>query len=168
MQLTQDTADSLEADPKDAEESVIAGAKYLRSLYDRLPDGIAEPDRTWFALAAYNIGMGHVYDARALARKQGANPDHWVETRRYIGLLDSPKWYARTKHGKARGDEAVRHVYRIRRLYSLIQGYEQRARTAYAKAADGRPEFVDEKRAPTAWQRLFVLDTNPETASNQD
>ncbi|MFO8155994.1 MAG: membrane-bound lytic murein transglycosylase MltF, partial [Thiohalospira sp.] len=69
MMLTRTTAAELGIRNRlDPEQSITGGARYLARLRERVPEEVEEPDRTWFALAAYNIGMSHIYDARRLAR----------------------------------------------------------------------------------------------------
>ena len=69
MQLTEDTAARMRAgDRRDPRSSIFGGAKYLATLQRTMPRRIPEPDRTWFAVAAYNVGIGHLEDARVLAQ----------------------------------------------------------------------------------------------------
>jgi membrane-bound lytic murein transglycosylase F len=122
MMLTRPTAKEVGvSDRTDPQQSVDGGARYLQQLYTRLPDEIGGKDRLWFALAAYNVGMGHIYDARALARRQGLNPDVWTNMERMLPLLTRPKYYKTVKHGYARGYEPVRYVERIRDYYNMLR-----------------------------------------------
>jgi len=76
MMLTQNTAQSLGVTNRlDPAAAIDGGARYLADRHRRLPDTIPEPDRTFLALASYNIGRGHLLDARQLARDLGKNPD---------------------------------------------------------------------------------------------
>ncbi len=78
MMLTRNTAVELDINNRlDPAESIAGGARYLASLERRLPDSIHEEDRIWFALAAYNVGLGHVRDARRLAERLGHDPNRW-------------------------------------------------------------------------------------------
>ena len=78
MMLTEETADRLGVKNRlDPKESILAGTDYLLSLRDELPDSIDEPDRTWMALAAYNLGMGHLRGGRHLAPGFKLDPDTW-------------------------------------------------------------------------------------------
>jgi len=104
-----------------ARQSIKGGAKYLRKLIDRLPEEIVEPDRTWFALAAYNVGMGHIYDARKLARDQGKDPNKWHDLETVLPLLSQKKYYKNLKYGYARGKEPVRYVQRIRNYQNILE-----------------------------------------------
>lgn len=121
MQLTKATAEFMEVqDRTNPRQSVLGGAQYLRSLHDRIAEPVTEPDRTWFALAAYNVGLGHLLDAREIARQQGKDPDRWTNVKSTLQLLSEPEWYTKTKYGEARGYEAVAYVTRIRSFYDIL------------------------------------------------
>ena len=121
MQLTKATANLLKIkDREDPEASVLGGARFLKQLTQRLPDRIEEPDRTWLALAAYNVGFGHLEDARVLTQKNGKNPDKWADVKEFLPYLSDPQWYEQTKYGKARGGEAFAYVTRIRTFYDVL------------------------------------------------
>ncbi len=127
MQLTKVTAERLNvSDRADPRESIFGGAQYLRNLMDRLPAEIVEPDRTWLALAAYNVGFGHLMDARRLAQQAGRDPNKWVELKKFLPLLSLPKWYKQTKHGYARGHEPVQYVTRIRSFFDILVKIEEK------------------------------------------
>ena len=75
MMLTQNTARSVGVTNRlDPAQSIAGGTAYLKSLISRVPERLQEPDRTWFALAAYNVGLGHLEDARKITQKQGSDP----------------------------------------------------------------------------------------------
>jgi len=121
MMLTLPTARELGVKSRlDPAQSIEGGAKYLSKLYKRLPDEVTEPDRTWFALAAYNVGMGHLWDARKLARMQGLNPDLWKDVKIVFPLMTRKQYYLKLKYGYARGHEPVRYVQRIRNFYDIL------------------------------------------------
>ena len=122
MMLTLATARQLGVKNRlDVEQSIQGGAKYFSKVFDRIPERIPEPDRTWFSLAAYNIGWGHVEDARRLTQKQGADADRWVDVKERLPLLRQKKYYRHTRYGYARGDEPVQYVDNIRRYYETLQ-----------------------------------------------
>jgi len=122
MMLTSDTADSLGvADRSDPRENILAGARYLKEVRSKIPAHIQEPDRTWLAIAAYNVGFGHVEDARKLAQMRGKNPDSWKDVREQLPLLADENWYERVKHGFARGTEPMQFVDRIQRFMKLME-----------------------------------------------
>ena len=121
MMLTNATADHLGVvDRTDPYESIMGGARYLRALMDKVPAHIPEPDRVWIAVASYNVGYGHVVDARKLAAKRGDNPDKWVDIKATLPLLSKRKWYKQTRYGYARGWEPVRYVENIRSYYDIL------------------------------------------------
>lgn len=121
MMLTLATAKELGiASRLDPEQSIKGGAKYLTKLLKRIPDRITYPDRLWFALASYNVGLGHLEDARVLTDRQGANPDMWVDVKIRLLQLRQKKYYKTTRYGYARGNEAVAYVDNIRRYYDTL------------------------------------------------
>lgn len=107
-------------DHADPEQSIAGGARYLRLLKDRLPERIAEPDRTWLALAAYNVGYGHLEDARVITQRRGGDPDKWIDVKETLPLLTQKQWYSQTRNGYARGYEPVRYVENIRSYYDIL------------------------------------------------
>ena len=126
MMLTEDTADALGVTNRlDAAQSIRAGARYLGSLRDALPASVSRPDRQWLAMAAYNLGMGHLNAARQIARTLKANADSWYEMKRVLPLLAQPKYYSRLKSGKGRGGEAVIMVENIRVYADILRRYEK-------------------------------------------
>lgn len=126
MMLTEDTADALGVSNRlDPEQSIRAGARYLDSLRNALPTTVSSPDRQWLAMAAYNLGMGHLNAARQIAKKEKANPDSWYEMKKILPLLAQPKYYSRLKSGKGRGGEAVIMVENIRVYADILKRYER-------------------------------------------
>jgi membrane-bound lytic murein transglycosylase F len=122
MQLTQDTATMMRTgDRHDPRASIFGGAKYLARLMKSVPERIPEPDRTWFAVAAYNVGYGHVEDARVLAQQAGKNEDRWEDVRRFLPLLSQERWYTRTRRGYARGWEPVRYVENVQAYLNILE-----------------------------------------------
>jgi membrane-bound lytic murein transglycosylase F len=122
MMVTQATARQMGISNRaDPEQSIDAGSRYLRSLMDRVPEQITEPDRTWFALASYNVGAGHVEDARKIAEIEGGNPDIWIDVRRNLPKLALKSYYPWTTYGYARGNEPVVYVGNIRQYYEKMK-----------------------------------------------
>ncbi|GAB3278735.1 membrane-bound lytic murein transglycosylase MltF [Parahaliea aestuarii] len=122
MMLTRPTAREMGVkDRTDPIQSLRGGARYLKDIRRRLPEDIAEPDRTWLALAAYNIGMAHLEDARVLTERQGGDPDLWSDVMERLPLLQKRQYYRTTRYGYARGREAVSYVQNIRHYYSILQ-----------------------------------------------
>lgn len=128
MMLTQRTAKEMGVqNRRDPKQSIQGGANYFKKLYNRLPEGIMEPHRTWFALASYNTGYGHVQDARILTEQKGKNPNNWFEVKSHLLLLKKRKYYQHARHGYARGaGQSVLYVKNIRRYYdSLVWATEK-------------------------------------------
>ncbi len=121
LMLTLRTAKELgvrnRLDPK---QSIDGGAAYLVKLRKRLPKKIQEPDRTWMALAAYNVGYGHLSDARKLTAKDGGDNSLWMDVKEYLPRLSQKRYYKQTKHGYARGNEPVTYVQNIRRYFDVL------------------------------------------------
>ncbi len=141
MMLTADTADHLGvSDRLDPKENVPAGASYLLTLKEALPERIPEPDRTWIALAAYNTGMGHLEDARILAQQIKLNPDSWTDLKKALPLLSKTAYHASLKHGYARGGEAVIFVENIRNYYNIMMKFEPAYKSSYPALADTKEE----------------------------
>ncbi len=123
MMLTQVTARQMNVVNRlDPEESIRGGAKYFAGIRKRVSQRITEPDRTWLALASYNIGFGHVEDARKITQNNGGDPDKWIDVKESLPLLARKKWYKNTKFGYARGWEPVRYVENIRKYYAYLAG----------------------------------------------
>jgi membrane-bound lytic murein transglycosylase F len=112
----------------------MGGARYLAGLYDRLPEEIIEPDRTWIALASYNVGFGHVMDARRIAVDKGLDPNLWSSLQETLPLLAKRQYYRHARYGYARGREPVRYVQRIRDFRDILeQRLAQTAENALAE-----------------------------------
>jgi len=148
MQLTEDTAAMMRAgDRLDPRASIFGGAKYLSRMLDTVPPRIEEPDRTWFAVAAYNVGFGHVEDARILTQQQGRNPDRWEDVREVLPLLSQERWYTRTRRGYARGWEPVRYVDNVQAYLNILA---VAGIGSMAAAAEQAAEKTPVKPKPTA------------------
>ncbi len=121
MMLTNSTATMMGVeDRSDARQSILGGARYLARVQRKIPARIPKPDRLWMALAAYNIGYGHLEDARVLTQRRGGDPDRWADVRAALPLLNQQAWYPQTRNGYARGTEAVRYVQNIRSFYDIL------------------------------------------------
>lgn len=128
MMLTQNTARFLKIKNRmDPKQSIFGGARYFSNLVKRIPQQIKEPERIWMALAAYNIGLGHLEDARVITESRGGNPDLWNDVKDNLPLLAQKKWYKKTKHGYARGWEPVSYVENIRRYYEALVFFIEQA-----------------------------------------
>lgn len=122
MMVTLDTARDMGISNRlDPAQSIDAGSRYLASLMTRVPSGIEEPDRTWFALAAYNVGLGHLGDARRITEIEGGDPNRWIDVRRSLPKLALKSYYPWTRYGYARGNEPVVYVANIRQYYDKLK-----------------------------------------------
>jgi membrane-bound lytic murein transglycosylase F len=121
MMLTMDTAQRLEVkNREDATQSIFGGARYFRLMHDALPNSIKEPDRTWMTLATYNIGLGHLLDARKLTRSLGGDANRWLDVRNTLPLLTQAQYHNQTDHGYARGFETVTYVGNVRTYFDML------------------------------------------------
>ena len=121
MQLTRDTAEEVGvSNRRDPRQSITGGVKYLKKLYDKYTEA-QDPDRMLITLASYNIGRGHVLDARRIAEKRGLNPDSWSALEQVLPLLRFSKYYKKTRYGYCRGTEPVRYVRRILTYYDILK-----------------------------------------------
>lgn len=126
MMLTKDTADRMKVSNRtDPEQSIRGGSEYLQLLLKQLPETIKAEDKIWFALAAYNMGYGHLIDVRRLTKQLGGNPDEWLDVKKNLPLLAEKHYYRNLKYGYARGFEAFQYVENIRRYYNSIINYQR-------------------------------------------
>jgi membrane-bound lytic murein transglycosylase F len=126
MMLTEDTANRMDLSNRlDPHQSILAGAEYLQEMKNALPSRIPEPDKTWLALAAYNIGLGHLEDARILTQRRGGNPDLWVDVKKWLPMLARYEYYSTAKHGFCRGGEALILTENIRNYYDILSRTEE-------------------------------------------
>ena len=141
MQITTDTAEFLKIDDRlDPAQSIRGAARYVQRIHSALPPEVPEPDRTWMTLAAYNIGIGHLLDAREITRLQKGDPNRWLEVRDRLPLLTQAKWHRQTKYGYARGHEAVTYVGNIRTYYDMLSWLTGGPQTAKIEQPDAAPE----------------------------
>jgi membrane-bound lytic murein transglycosylase F len=146
MQMTEDAAALMRySNRHDPRASIFGGAKYLARMMDMVPRRIPEPDRTWLAVAAYNVGYGHIEDARVLTQQMGRDPDRWDHVRQALPLLSQERWYSRARHGYARGWEPVRYVDNVQAYVDILEVAGTDSATAPGPAAPdtangGRPE----------------------------
>jgi len=139
MMLTRNTANYVGINNRlDAEESIQGGARYFQMVHDKMPERIPEPDRTWFALASYNVGYGHLEDARRLTESAGKDPDRWMDVKEFLPLLTRKEYYTKTRYGFARGQEPVIYVQNIRRYYDVLA----RVITPVSPAKPEEPQIV--------------------------
>lgn len=117
MQLTTSTAKALGVDDRlDMRQSINASAVYLKQLRDRLPKKIKEPERTWFAVGAYNVGMKHILAAYRKARAQGLDRTQWRTISKLLPTLYGEPF--------SRGEQARDYVERIQIFTDIIRFYD--------------------------------------------
>ncbi|WP_445003928.1 membrane-bound lytic murein transglycosylase MltF [Halomonas mongoliensis] len=145
MMLTLPTAGDLGvSDRLDPVQSIQGGARYLRELKDRLPASIRGEDRLYMAMAAYNVGLGHLYDARRITEQRGGDPNRWADVRESLPLLQEREWYRQTRHGYARGGEPVIYVRNIRRYHEILS-YMDRSQQQFYLLNARLPDDEEEK-----------------------
>jgi membrane-bound lytic murein transglycosylase F len=103
------------------DENILGGARYLKYMKSRIPKRIRDPDRTWLAIAAYNIGIGHLEDGRVITQMRKKNPDRWADVRQNLTRLSDPAWHSRVKHGYANGRETVQFVERVTQFAAILE-----------------------------------------------
>jgi membrane-bound lytic murein transglycosylase F len=137
MQVLPRTAESFGIeDLDDPERNIEAGVRYLAWTRDRFEPTLPADVRQWFALAAYNVGWGHVRDARRLAAQRGLDPDRWFgHVEQAILLKRREAVAAGTRFGWCRCGEPVRYVREIRRRY---RAYVQAVAVGRAPAPPAR------------------------------
>ncbi len=119
MQLMPTTAHRFGVNQNSPEEMQIkAGVDFIKWLNKRFDiRGIDdEEEKIKFVLASYNVGLGHILDARRLAEKNGLDPDVWQNNvDEYILKKSNPKYYKDpvVKYGYCRGSETYNYVYQI-------------------------------------------------------
>ena len=125
----------------DPRQAIHGGTRYLALLHKKIPVDIPEPDRTFMALAAYNVGLGHLEDAQKLAVALGKDPKVWSDIRSTLPLLRLKKYYRGLTHGYARGAEPVSYVDRIRTYHKILSRWaiEQSHQETTAAEAEYNP-----------------------------
>lgn len=118
MMLTYDTAAHMGVEDRtNVPQSIRGGAAYYQQILKALPDSVQEPDRTWMALAAYNMGPAHIDRARVHAFKAGDNGDKWLTVSQHLRLM--------AKEARSRGrnipvGQALHYVQQVRRYYDSL------------------------------------------------
>lgn len=156
MMLTRPTAKDMGVSNRlNAKQSIEGGARYFTRLHKSLPERIQEPDRTWFALAAYNVGRGHLEDARILTEQGGKNPDKWADVKEFLPLLQDRRWYKKTKYGYARGYEPVIYVQNIRRYVDVLRWYDHQQEEI--RIAQAKEDETSEEQQPTSLEAPVIM-----------
>lgn len=126
MMLTRVTASELGIQNRlDPAKSITGGARYFAQLRRQVSPSVQNSDRTWIALAAYNVGFGHIKDASRLARRMNKNPNRWDDLKTVLPYLAQKKYYKTLPHGYARGAEPVQYVQRIQAYWHILDQYLQ-------------------------------------------
>jgi membrane-bound lytic murein transglycosylase F len=121
MMLTANTANMVGVENRaDPRQSILGGARYLARVLEKFPDRIPAEDRMLMAIAAYNIGFGHVEDARIITESRDADKDSWDDVSANLPLLTDERWYPHLKRGYAQGSIPVQYVENVRHYYWLL------------------------------------------------
>lgn len=125
MMLTRNTAKLLGVKNRlDPKQSIVGGTRHINQMLKFVPKDVKGENRLKFALAAYNIGMGHLKDAQELAKRTGLNHNTWNDLKRVLPLLSQKKHYRTLKFGYARGEEPVRYVEAIYNYRDILEKQE--------------------------------------------
>jgi membrane-bound lytic murein transglycosylase F len=146
-------------DRTDPIQSIRGGAEYLLNVKRKIPERIKEPDHTWFALAGYNVGFGHLEDARVLTQRANKDPDKWDDVKEFLPLLSKKKYFSTVKYGYARGQEPVQYVANIKKYIELLEWEKQIQQIRKARDASLRAE----QKAKTEPDALIELQSIPAT-----
>jgi membrane-bound lytic murein transglycosylase F len=121
MMLTRKTAKLLGVKNRlNPMQSIKGGARHIKHMIKLVPESVQGENRLKFALAAYNMGLGHVIDAQKLAKKIGYDPNSWNDLKKVLPLLSEKHYYRTLKHGYARGNEAVKYVDSIYNFKDIL------------------------------------------------
>ena len=122
MMLTLQTANQFGiTDRTDPEQSVDGGTRYFKLLMEKIPARIDQPDRTWMALAAYNVGLQRLEQARIVTQKDGNNPDLWSEVRKTLLKLADESEQNILNPDSTRWREPVIFVRNIRKYRDILR-----------------------------------------------
>ena len=110
---------------REPRNNVMAGARYLRRLARRFEeDGVSKREQIRFAVAAYNAGLGHIRDARKLAKLTKKDPDKWFgQVEEALKLKMDRRWHEKTRFGYARATETVAYVAAVQTRYDAYVRY---------------------------------------------
>lgn len=104
----------------DPNQNIRAGVRMMKDLVAHF-DKAVFPDRWYLALAAYNVGIGHVQDARDLARQRNLDPNRWASLKETLPLLRFRKYYKHARYGYCRGTEPVAYIRQILVYYDILK-----------------------------------------------
>ena len=159
MMLTPDTARELGVkNLEDPTQSIFGGAKYMRYLLDTLPQSIKGEDRLLMALAAYNQGIGHLFDARSLTRRMKGNPNSWADVSKSFPLLAKQEYYTKAMFGYARGWEPVIYVRSVMNYQKILAFKEKQTQLRLATSSNNDDlEFTSTAQTKSALETLSRL-----------
>ncbi len=124
MMLTRKTAKLLGVKNRlNPKQSIRGGTRHIKQMIKFVPKEVEGENRLKFALAAYNIGMGHIHDAQKLAKKIGLNQNVWSDLKIVLPLLSQKKYYKTLKFGYARGAEPVKYVEAIYNYRNILENH---------------------------------------------
>ncbi|MEN8304505.1 MAG: transglycosylase SLT domain-containing protein, partial [Campylobacterota bacterium] len=122
MMLTRRTAKMLGVKNRlDPKQSITGGTRHIKQMIKFVPKEVEGENKLKFALAAYNVGMGHIKDAQILAKRIGLNQNVWSDLKRVLPLLSQKKYYKTLKYGYARGAEPVKYVEAIYDYRNILE-----------------------------------------------
>ena len=121
MMLTAKTAEIVGVENRaDPHESIMGGARYLVRVLEKFPERIPYDDRLMMAVAAYNVGFGHVEDARIITESLRGDKDSWESVREHLPLLADEAWYPHLERGYAQGTVPVHYVDNVQNYYWFL------------------------------------------------
>ena len=171
MMLTKATASRMRISNRtDPEQSIKAGSEYLHWLISQVPTSIPKEDRIWYALTAYNMGLGHMLDVRRLTKNLGGDPDNWLDVKKNLPLLAEKRYYSNLKYGYARGYEAFQYVENIRRYMNSIINYYRVQENQEATQAEKETEKKAASNSATSESNIgkTVTDTTDSIDMKKD
>jgi len=137
MQLTTQTAEYMDVDDRmDITETIDAAARYLVYLKNRLPDSLAEPERTWFAVGAYNVGLKHINAAYRLAGTEGLEQSQWNTIQQLLPTLYGEPF--------SNGEQAKSYVERVQVFTDILRFYDNHLRETIINETEFTAAIVTE------------------------
>ena len=134
MMLTEPTAKAMGVSNRlHPAQSIKGGARYLQEMKEKVPDSVPDDEKVWFALTAYNIGYGHMMDARRLTKELGKDPDAWSDVKEVLPLLQQARWHRKVRYGYARGGEARNYVNNVRQYYQSLLWLDNEQQKAHRR-----------------------------------
>lgn len=125
--------------------SIHGGAAYFKKQKARLPKFIPEPDRTWMALAAYNMGTRTVLRAIKRTQKEGGNPTDWFNVQEHLSAFEHDIPSRKGVRYRKGADQGIHYVKHIRLFYDLLQ----------------HPNLVENNASPTPINLALARNSQP-------